>query len=320
MTNKQAIDGVSRALLERLLNAAEWQKMDFVRSESPFKVEIVGTVQELRALLDNDVTWLCDKCKTEQPTNRACDACGGKTKPAAPPQGEVEPVARLEVGADRNAALTVTDEDWLRMLKSQGVHQVVPLYAAQPQGEVEPAAWTRNKPTVAGAYWLRGNGLERDALIQVVDDPEGLRCNLHQRTTNEDFGWGYAVADLSGSFEWLGPLFATLSTSAEPKPRGDAVAHLSLCLKGPNKGDYIVVKELGASGNDIWSPDIPVYADPPSHSGDASEMVAKVVLPERYSLAMFQMISGFESVTPEQFDLVWSACRAEAARLNGVKP
>lgn len=43
-----------------------------------------------------------------------------------------------------------------------------------------------------------------------------------------------------------------------------------------------------------------------------------VVMPEPYSLAMFQMISGFESVTPEQFDLVWSACRAEVARLNGV--
>lgn len=45
-----------------------------------------------------------------------------------------------------------------------------------------------------------------------------------------------------------------------------------------------------------------------------------VVMPEPYSLAMFQMISGFESVTPEQFDLVWSACREEVSRLNGIKP
>ena len=49
---------------------------------------------------------------------------------AAQPQGE--PVARVEIGADRNAALTVTDENWLRSLKERGTHQVVPLYAEQP--------------------------------------------------------------------------------------------------------------------------------------------------------------------------------------------
>ena len=43
-------------------------------------------------------------------------------------------------------------------------------------------------------------------------------------------------------------------------------------------------------------------------------------LPEAYSLAMFQMISGFESVTAEQFELVWSACRSECERLNSGKP
>lgn len=37
---------------------------------------------------------------------------------AAQPQGE--PVARVEIGADRNAALTVTDENWLRSLKEKG--------------------------------------------------------------------------------------------------------------------------------------------------------------------------------------------------------
>lgn len=43
-----------------------------------------------------------------------------------------------------------------------------------------------------------------------------------------------------------------------------------------------------------------------------------VVMPEPYGLAMFKMLSGFDSVTPEQFNLVWTACRKEAARLNGV--
>lgn len=43
-----------------------------------------------------------------------------------------EPVARVEIGADRNAALTITDDNWLRSLKDRGAHQLVPLYADQP--------------------------------------------------------------------------------------------------------------------------------------------------------------------------------------------
>lgn len=54
--------------------------------------------------------------------------------------------------------------------------------------------------------------------------------------------------------------------------------------------------------------------------GGSGNATVAVVMPEPYSLAMFQMISGFESVTPEQFDLVWSACREEVSRLNGLKP
>ena len=54
--------------------------------------------------------------------------------------------------------------------------------------------------------------------------------------------------------------------------------------------------------------------------GGSGKATVSVVMPEPYSLAMFQMISGFESVTPEQFDLVWSACREEVSRLNGIKP
>ncbi len=49
---------------------------------------------------------------------------------AEQPQGE--PVARVEVGADRNVALTVTDTYWLRSLKGLGAHQIVQPYAEQP--------------------------------------------------------------------------------------------------------------------------------------------------------------------------------------------
>ncbi|POA52087.1 MULTISPECIES: hypothetical protein [unclassified Pseudomonas] len=75
---------------------------------------------------------------------------------------------------------------------------------AQP---AEPVDWTVTKPVSTGAYWIRGNGLEREALIEVVEDDGELRCNLHQRTTESDFGYGYSIEQLSDEFEWRGPLY-----------------------------------------------------------------------------------------------------------------
>ena len=89
--------------------------------------------------------------------------------------------------------------------------------AQQHQGE--PVEWSTAKPTTAGAFWVRGNGLEQDALVQVIDDDGELRCNLHRPTTETDFGYGYAIADLSDDFEWLGPLSASAEPSA-PVERG----------------------------------------------------------------------------------------------------
>ncbi|WP_313453492.1 hypothetical protein [Stutzerimonas nitrititolerans] len=80
------------------------------------------------------------------------------------------------------------------------------------QGQGEPVAWSTSKPTAVGAFWVRGNGLDQDALVQVIDDGGELRCNLHRPTTETDFGYGYAIADLNGDFEWLGPLY----TRADP--------------------------------------------------------------------------------------------------------
>lgn len=71
-----------------------------------------------------------------------------------------------------------------------------------------PEGWTHDKPVVPGAYWVRGNGLEEAALVVVKPVDNDLWCNLHVRTTEPDFYYGYAVAQLDGSFEWLGPLAA----------------------------------------------------------------------------------------------------------------
>lgn len=68
------------------------------------------------------------------------------------------------------------------------------------------ATWSPQKPAAPGAYWIRGNGLSRPALIEVVLEQEQLRCNLHDRTTCDDFGFGYSIEQLSDKFEFLGPL------------------------------------------------------------------------------------------------------------------
>lgn len=66
--------------------------------------------------------------------------------------------------------------------------------------------FTSLPPAAPGAYWIRGNGLSRTALIEVAEEDGELRCNLHDRTSCDDFGYGYAVEDLSPEFEWCGPL------------------------------------------------------------------------------------------------------------------
>ncbi|MFT8234113.1 hypothetical protein ACLNBI_21500 [Pseudomonas guariconensis] len=79
-------------------------------------------------------------------------------------------------------------------------------------------SWSPAKPSAPGAYWVRGNGLEQDALIQIINDDGELRCNLHRPTTETDFGYGYAVSELSDDFEWLGPLRASPAPQPHPEP------------------------------------------------------------------------------------------------------
>lgn len=73
-------------------------------------------------------------------------------------------------------------------------------------GSTEAPRWTNDKPTQPGAYWVRGNGLQAPALIQVKKDEGALWCNLHMNTTEPNFGYGYTVEQLSEEFEWYGPL------------------------------------------------------------------------------------------------------------------
>lgn len=95
-------------------------------------------------------------------------------------------------------------------------------------GVDERAAWTDRKPTEEGAYWIRGNGLEADALVQVKHEEGELWCNLHMRNSEPVFEYGYTIEQLSSEFEWLGPLQAraALTTSAQSVPSVQITGHL----------------------------------------------------------------------------------------------
>jgi hypothetical protein len=78
--------------------------------------------------------------------------------------------------------------------------------------------WTHAKPTVSGAYWVRGFRIgepdSRPALVEVAIDEDGtLLCNMNDSNTNDqtrEWSW---VEDLAERFEWCGPLQAETKQS-----------------------------------------------------------------------------------------------------------
>ncbi|WHL27809.1 hypothetical protein QJS63_26520 [Pseudomonas juntendi] len=132
-----------------------------------------------------------------------------EAEPVALPARKSQPTELSDVFVDAN------NEGWNACLDE--IAKLGPLYSRPVQGE--PVVWSPVKPKVPGAYWVRGNGLDQEALIQVIDDDGDLRCNLHQRTTETDFGYGYAVSDLSGDFEWLGPLHGSPMDPGKKEPK-----------------------------------------------------------------------------------------------------
>jgi len=87
--------------------------------------------------------------------------------------------------------------------------------AAQPAAAQE-AAWNKTKPTAEGAYYVRGFNLFQlakcEALVQVRTHhfdgepaPE-LVCNIHESTSNAEMDDWSPMVDMSGDFEWIGPL------------------------------------------------------------------------------------------------------------------
>lgn len=114
-----------------------------------------------------------------------------------------------------------------------------------------PVAWSSVKPIVPGAYWIRGNGLSRPALIEVVHEHGQLRCNLHDRTTCEDFGFGYSIEQLSEKFEFSGPLHvhAKLGATVERDERAEFEAAWREVHRHEGKSPFLRIEP---SGNYRW--------------------------------------------------------------------
>lgn len=113
------------------------------------------------------------------------------------------------------------------------------MVAAAPPAPAEqhksvPGAWSSVKPASAGAYWIRGNGLSRPALIEVAEEEGELRCNLHDRTTCDDFGYGYSLEQLSEKFEFSGPLHVHAEPGATVE-RDERTAFERFCVDSFNR-------------------------------------------------------------------------------------
>lgn len=74
--------------------------------------------------------------------------------------------------------------------------------------------WTKEKPGMPGAYWIKGWSLNDPSLRALVEVSihlsYGLVCNIHQRNSDvtdydKEEGWS-PLSEMNNNFEWYGPL------------------------------------------------------------------------------------------------------------------
>lgn len=167
-----------------------------------------------------------------------------------PVQGE--PVARVEVGPDRNACLAITDNDWLRALKGRAMHQVVPLYAHADPGEVERLrADAVTQKAIADEAWAEVEKCRENSRI-ITQQVDTLRAQLAE---------GQALlreihdGALSG-FARYSKIEEFLSASAEPSAPAvsnlpELTDDLREILGRPNFTCHFIAKALRIMGHSI---------------------------------------------------------------------
>lgn len=192
----------------------------------------------------------------------------------------------------------------------------IPLYAAQPQGEVESLrrlAEDSCNELIKRCLEHSDQLAERDALLREAWDVPAVHEHMPKA--------------------WHDRMIA-LATSTEPKPRGEPAAYRYKEPKQAYENEkpwelasvalgfvYLERKSLAEKGELVGKEREhytgltiePLYADQHSHSGDSNEMVAKVVLPERMTLRSSDGTETYETKS-------WNACLDATAKLNGLKP
>ena len=206
------------------------------------------------------------------------------------------------------------DDD--RIQATEELRALLDTPAAQHQGE--PVAWVECSPA-----WLKAGG-DCATAPRICVGMEGIshlhpaHSNAEQPATVADHpqceeckGWGYHENHHEGGGTECGECGGSGNAPVEQFSGDTVVCRRYQLEQSPGQNFYHYDLE-------------PVYGSVPVTVSElitlAESSPPAVVMPEPYGLAMFKMLSGFDSVTPEQFNLVWTACRKDVARLNGVKP
>lgn len=113
--------------------------------------------------------------------------------------------------------------------------------------------WTATKPTVPGAYWIRGFELSTGgglALVEVAPDEDGpLVTNLHCHNSDRNLRNWDLVESISEEFEWQGPLLpGELTTFSHAKVSSSLLPKLFTAVgcKGVKGPDDVIKAAIDA--------------------------------------------------------------------------
>ena len=354
MTNKQTIDGVSRETIQRIADHCKFW------IDHPYLEAIADVEVELRALLDAPA----GPTKQEALALQVEKGLGIERLPAAQPQGEVERLRRQFDAYYESASATE------RCLNAQLAKQDALLREVTDKCNIGFAMRERLLAALSTSAEPKPRGEAvafQDRVRPWMLECFGAEISCDQQERNHRF--------LEEALELVQSLGATASEAHQlvdyvygrpvgaPKQEvgGVMVTLAALCLAGGldmhEAGEvelsriWTRVEQIRAKqdAKPAMSPLPGVYVEreqpAPSHSGDANEMVAKVVLPERDN--MRDLIA--EVIGGDAYDCVrvWSAWGvgtmseddfvpiadqderlyeiadsviSEVAKLNGIKP
>ena len=325
MTNKPMLS-VERELLERILDSIGFGEREELKAildnQTPSNEQVAGLVPaELVALLRADLRQEVESARLSLAAKSNQDpagyeACGElfKTVMGAQNYAGSMPVYPLFKSAPIGIDIGSAFEEMRRTIRSREAliddlrskisehQQIAKVLSEDPEKSAEQLF---NRLNPGCKWWKMGDDLKNryraEQPAPVSDHPQCEECK----------GWGYHENHHEGGGTECGECGGSGKAPVEQFSGDTVVCRRYQLEQSPGQNFYHYDLE-------------PVYGSVPVTVSElitlAESAPPAVVMPEPYGLAMFKMLSGFDSVTPEQFNLVWTACRKEVARLNGVKP